>query len=115
MENIIEFGKKHKDQHIGYVWTIDPNYCVWLYNQPFIKYEHEEIYKFLESKILNKNEIYIDFGKYKSKPLSYIIKKDVKYLFYLYNLNFVKKNPKYSNLYKVLKNIINSIEIDDYY
>jgi len=110
---IIEFGRKYKKRNIKEIFEIDPQYCKWLYTQIFIKM-YPDIYKFLESKFHNEKEIYLEFGKYKNKPLSYIIKNgDLKYIYYLYSCEFVKIS--YPKLFKTLDYIIKNIKVEDYY
>lgn len=109
---IINFGKKHKQKNIEEVFLIDPNYCKWLSSQPFIK-QYGDIYKFIFSKFHNEKEIYLEFGRYKNKPLSYILKNDMKYIYYLHSCNYVK--ILYPKLFKTLDYIIKNVKIDDYY
>ena len=59
--------------------------------------------EYLDNKLIDKNEYYMTFGKYKNKPLSEIKKKDPKYIQYLKNNEYVKS--KMTNLYNLLSNI----------
>jgi len=109
---IIDFGRKYRKKNIEDVYKIDYEYCKWLYHQPFL-IAHPEIYKFIYSKFYNEKEIYLEFGRYKNKPLSYIVKNDMKYLYYLHSCYFVKIH--YVKLFKTLDFIINNIKVEDYY
>ena len=109
---IITFGRKHKKKNIEDVYNFDKNYCLWLYTQPFIK-GYPEIYDFLKSKFHNENEIYLDFGRYKNKPLSYVIKTDMKYIYFLHSQEFVKHSNK--KLFKIIDYVVNNVKVEDYY
>ena len=85
---IIQFGK-YKGKNIIDEFEKNKTYFIWCFNQPFIK-KYEEIYKFLESEIKEPNEIYLTFGKYKNKSLSWIKENDEKYIYYLKTNDYVK-------------------------
>lgn len=92
-ENLVLSFGKYKTRLISDVFEIDPKYCLWLLNQPSIK-AHNDIYRYLKSKIHNRNEIYLTFGKHKNKSLTWIIQNDNKYINYLKNNNFVQTHLK---------------------
>lgn len=87
---IIDFGK-YKNRMIGDIFVDDKSYCQWLYSSPMTQ-TNEKLYKFLESKFKDKNEIYLTFGKYKNKSLSWISENDSKYILYLKGNDFVKNS-----------------------
>ncbi len=95
---ILKFGK-YKAQNIIDLAEKDPNYCIWLLKQPsLIKYE--DIKDFLEHKFVDKNEVYLTFGKYKGKTLTYVKGRDPEYIEYLKKNDFVKE--KMNSLYEKL-------------
>jgi uncharacterized protein (DUF3820 family) len=90
--NIIQFGK-YKLKEIEEISKMDPAYCVWCLNQPFLE-KYDELKKYLELKF-KKDDIYMSFGKYKGKSLDWIKENDYKYIFYLKKNDYVKdKMPK---------------------
>lgn len=95
---IIDFGK-YKNRMIGDIFVDDKAYCQWLYSSPMTQ-TNEKLYKFLESKFKDKNEIYLTFGKYKNKSLSWISENDSKYILYLKGNDFVKE--KLTSLYEAV-------------
>lgn len=112
----LQYGK-YKGMDIKDIFELDPKYCKWLFLQPNTQI-YFNIYNFLKSKFKNEStgEIFLEFGKYKNKSLSEIIlKKDIKYLFCLRDMPVVKY--KYTDLYKVLTEMLNDIQInpDNYY
>lgn len=114
-DNLILQNGKYKDEDVRDVYFKDPDYIKYLYYQPSIKYE-KDIYEFVLNKIYpnHEREIFMDFGKYKGKPLSYILKKkDIKYLLYLHGCSFIKKNNK--KLYKILDFLLNNIKLEENY
>jgi len=111
MSLVIPFGRKYKHRDLLEIYHINPSYCKWLYTQPFVK-QYSDIYDFLKSKFYDEREIYLDFGKYNKKPLSYIVKNDMKYIYYLHSLSFVKQKKK---LYDALDFIVKHITVEDYY
>ncbi len=109
----LQFGK-YKDCDINEIYITDPNYCKWLFTYPTIRL-YPNIYKFLKSKFKNEEsgEIYLDFGKYKGKSLSYICqKKDIKYICNLHNMPLVRYHEDYKRLYTVLTKFLNEINLD---
>lgn len=78
MSYILNFGR-YKNSDVRNVFNKDPDYCKYLFYQPSIKLLYPEIYKFLFNSIYpdNEKEIFMEFGRYKNKPLSYIIKKKI--------------------------------------
>lgn len=88
---IINFGK-YKARNIDDIVIENPNYCLWLLNQNLIMSSNPLIKEILENKFKDKNEIYLTFGKYKSKTLSWINDNDKKYIDYLKNNEYVKNN-----------------------
>lgn len=96
---ILKFGA-HKGCNIEKVASEKPQYCQWLLKQPFLD-EHKDIKTYLEDKFINKDEIYLSFGKYKNKPLSWVKANDVGYIEnYLKKNDFVKEKMK--KLYEAL-------------
>jgi uncharacterized protein (DUF3820 family) len=98
---ILDFGK-YKNRMIGDVFSEDKNYCQWLYNSPMTK-TNENIFNFLETKFKDKNDIYLTFGKYKNKSLSWILEHDKKYIMYLKSNEFVKE--KLTKLYEAVNKL----------
>jgi uncharacterized protein (DUF3820 family) len=97
----LTFGK-YKNKEISQVWEENKSYCQWLYTQPMIK-NHPEIYKFLDDNLKNKKDYYMTFGKYKNKPLSWIIENDSKYILYLKGNDYVKENL--TKLYEIVNKL----------
>jgi hypothetical protein len=97
----LTFGK-FKNLTIENVFNENTSYCNWLYRQPMAE-QYPEIYKFLESKFKNKNDYYMTFGRYKNKPLSWILENDNKYILYLKGNEYVKNNL--TDLYKIVNNL----------
>lgn len=98
---ILEFGK-YKDKEISEIFNENPNYCVWLLNQPMIK-NYPEIYEYLKNNLLDKDAYYMSFGKYKNKSLDWIKINDPKYIEYLKNNEFVIS--KLDKLYELVKKL----------
>jgi uncharacterized protein (DUF3820 family) len=98
MSYIIQFGK-HKNKSIDTIHEENPQYLHWLYTQPTIK-DNKELYEAIESKLKNKNDYYMTFGKYKNKGLSWIIENDTKYILWLRGNEYVKNNL--DKLYKTV-------------
>lgn len=90
MTTPLPFGK-HKNKTIEEAFEIDPLYCQWLFKQPMAK-TYPDIYDFLQKQFINKNDYYLSFGRYKNRPLSYVIQTDPQYLNYLKNNEYVQKN-----------------------
>lgn len=97
----LNFGK-YKNKVISQVWEENKSYCQWLYTQPMIK-NYPEIYKFLDDNLKNKKDYYMTFGKYKNKPLSWIIENDSKYILYLKGNDYVKENL--TKLYEIVNKL----------
>ncbi len=97
----LQFGK-YKNMSIADVWNENVNYCQWLYKQPMIK-NYQEIFNFLDNKLKDKNDYYMTFGRYKNKPLTWIIQNDPKYIMYLKSNEYVKNNL--TNLYDIVNNL----------
>ena len=99
---IITFGK-FRGQNIYTIIEDDPNYCLWVLKQKQILETYPEIKKILEDVFLNKDDIYLHFGKYKNKSLSFVKENDPKYLIYLKNNEYVVKNC--SNIIEYINDI----------
>lgn len=99
-----EFGK-FKNKSVEQVFQENPNYCQWVYNQPMLKDSQPEIYEFLKSKLINKNDYYMTFGKYKNKSMSWIIQNDPKYIYWLRGNTYIQENCK------KLATIVNGIKL----
>ena len=95
---IIQFGK-YKSKNIVDILDLNPNYCQWLLKQPLLN-KYPDIKEYLEEKLINPNEHYMTFGKYKGKALSDIKKNDPKYIDYLKNNDFIK--TRMVSLYEAL-------------
>lgn len=98
MSYIITFGK-HKNKSIDQIYEENPQYLQWLFSRDTVK-ENQELYDNLKSKLINKNDYYLNFGKYKNKPLSWILENDSKYIIWLRGNTYVKENIP--NLYKIV-------------
>jgi uncharacterized protein (DUF3820 family) len=98
MSYILNFGK-HKNKSIETIYNENPQYLQWLYSQPTTK-ANKELYEILESKLKNKNDYYMSFGKYKNKGLSWIIQNDSNYIIWLRGNKYVKENL--DKLYKIV-------------
>lgn len=98
MSYIITFGK-HKNKTIDQIFDENPQYLEWLFSREQTK-DNKELYEALESKLKNKNDYYLNFGRHKNKGLSWIIQNDPKYIVWLRGNTYVKENiPK---LYKIV-------------
>tara|TARA_R110000823_G_scaffold99531_2_gene214812 strand:+ start:2853 stop:3191 length:339 start_codon:yes stop_codon:yes gene_type:complete len=95
---IIQFGK-YKSKNIVDIFDLNPNYCQWLLKQPLLN-KYPDIKEYLEEKLINPNEHYMTFGKYKGKALSDIKKNDPKYIDYLKTNDFIK--TRMVSLYEAL-------------
>jgi hypothetical protein len=82
----LQFGT-HKNKSIIDVYNTNPNYCVWLLKQQKILEKYLDIKQFLEDKLIDKNDYYMTFGKYRNKPLSWIMANDK-----LYATNYLLSN-----------------------
>lgn len=110
---VISFGRyKNLNKTINEIFDNDPDYCRWLYSQPFIKI-HPEIFEFLESKFINDRDIYLEFGRYNKKNLQFVIKHNFQYLYYLRKCDYVK--ILYPKLYKAVCYILDNIKVENYY
>lgn len=98
---IIDFGK-YKNRMIGDIFVEDKTYCQWLYSS-LMSQTNEKLYKFLESKFKDKDDIYLTFGKYKNKSLTWISENDRKYILYLKGNEYVKNNL--SSLYEAVNRL----------
>lgn len=98
---IIDFGK-YKNRMIGDIFVEDKAYCRWLYSS-LMSQSNEKLYKFLESKFKDKDDIYLTFGKYKNKSLTWISENDRKYILYLKGNEYVKNNL--SSLYEAVNRL----------
>ena len=88
--HILSFGK-YKGKDINNILKEDECYCNWLLKHKESSNLNEEQIKILESK-LNINDVYIGFGKYKNKTIEWIFNNDKKYIYYLKNNEYIKKN-----------------------
>ena len=95
---IIQFGK-YKSKNIVDICDLNPSYCQWLLKQPLLN-KYPDIKEYLEEKLVDQNEHYMTFGKYKGKALSDIKKNDPKYIDYLKNNDFIK--TRMVSLYEAL-------------
>lgn len=96
---IIRFGK-FKGQDVRDVYNEQTkNYFKWMLSQPILKMT-PFVYEFLESKIIDKDAIYLNFGRHKGKTLDYIKSNDPDYLFYLKGSQFVREKMPF--LYNAL-------------
>ena len=82
----IKFGK-FKNKNISELLENKP-YCVWLLNQTLLMEKYPDI-KHVLKKFIKKDEIYLHFGKYKNKPLSYVYTTDKSYIQYLKNNEYI--------------------------
>jgi uncharacterized protein (DUF3820 family) len=98
MSYILKFGK-HKHKSIDELFESNPQYLQWLLSNPLTK-ANTELYEALESKLKNKNDYYMTFGKYKNKGLSWIIQNDPDYILWLRGNKYVKENL--DKLYKIV-------------
>lgn len=98
MSYILKFGK-HKNKTIDEVFESDRQYLQWLLCNPLTK-ANSELFDALENKIKNKNDYYMTFGKFKNKPLSWIIKHHPDYIMWLRGNNYVKQH--FDKLYKIV-------------
>jgi hypothetical protein len=90
----IDFNGKHHGCEIEDVFKKDPNWCVWLLNQDFIK-KRTELYDYLNDKIKDKDAYYLTWGKqHKGKTLKEINEIDKSYIAYLKKNEFVINNCK---------------------
>lgn len=102
MSSVLNFGK-YKNKTIDYVFKYDPQYCQWMFSQPLLTENNSEIYNFLKEKLINKNDYYLKFGRYKNKPLSFVIKHDPNYIIWLRGNKYIKNNC--DKLYKIVCSI----------
>ncbi len=86
------FGK-YKNMTVDDVFSKDPNYLNWLYNRSSTL-EDKVLYDALESKLKDKNTIYLNFGKYKNKSIHWVYDNDKKYILWLRGNEYVKDNMK---------------------
>ncbi len=101
--SIIKFGK-YKNLDISEIHAKDSNYTAWLFNQKQIINRYPNVKKFLEDIYLDKDEYYVDIGKYKSKNLKWIHEHDPDYLIYLNSIS--QNNEGLSELQNALKKYI---------
>jgi uncharacterized protein (DUF3820 family) len=94
MSNELTFGK-YKGTPIEEVYTSDPGFCRWVFNQPSQNIT-EEIKIFLHSKFLiDDNSYMMTWGKYRGKTLKQISRMNPGYIDYLRKNQFViEKCPK---------------------
>jgi len=86
-----QFGK-YKHKSIEDVFKDDVQYCKWVFKQPMLKDTSPEIYDYLKEKLINKNDYYMSFGKYRNKPLSWILQNDKKYIYWLKGNQYVQEH-----------------------
>jgi len=98
MSYILTFGK-YKNLTVDKVFEENPNYLQWLFSRTD-ENDNEDLYNALKSKLINKNDYYMNWGKFKNKPLSYIMEKDPQYIVWLRGNQFVKE--KQPDLYKIV-------------
>lgn len=98
MSYTLNFGK-HKNKTIDELYETNPQYLQWLLSNPLTK-SNSELYNALKSKLINPNDYYMTFGKYKNKPLSWILQNDSKYILWLRGNEYVKNNL--DKLYKIV-------------
>lgn len=101
---IFEFGK-YKYKSVEDVFKDDLQYCQWVFKQPLLKDNNKEIYAFLKDKLINKNDYYMPWGRYKNKGLSWILQNDKKYIYWLKGNQYVQEHCKQ------LSSIVNGINI----
>ena len=94
MSSELTFGK-YKSKPIEEVYSSDPGYCRWVFNQPSLNVS-EEIKIFLHSKFLIDDKSYMmTWGKYRGKSLKQISRIDPNYIDWLRKSQFViDKCPK---------------------
>ena len=85
---IIQFGK-FKGKQIRDIIINEPNYSKWCLSQPFIE-SYPEIKQILDNEFKDKNEHFLNFGKYRNKSLAWIRENDIKYIDYLKKNEYVK-------------------------
>lgn len=96
---IIRFGK-YKNQDVREVYNDSKkSYFQWLLNQPLLN-TTPFVKEFLENKLIDKDAIYLSFGKYKGKTLDYIKQNDESYIYYLKGNKYVRDSMPF--LYNAL-------------
>lgn len=80
---------KYKGKTVEDVAKVDACYCSWFYNTMSCKYpETANAIK----RCIDTESIYLNFGKYKNKSISYVAENDKRYIQYLLDSDWVKKN-----------------------
>jgi uncharacterized protein (DUF3820 family) len=97
MKYTFNFGK-HKNLDIDEVYEIDPQYLDWLYKRPS-SLSDKNLYDALESKLKDKNTIYLSFGKYKNKSIHWVYENDKKYILWIRGNEYVQTKMK--DLYQI--------------
>ena len=97
MSYVLTFGK-YKNLSVDKVFEENPNYLQWLFSRT--NELNEDLYNALKSKLINKNDYYMTWGRFKNKPLSYIMEKDKSYIVWLRGNKYVKENLQ--DLYKIV-------------
>ena len=95
---IIDFGK-YKSKSIDYILENDMNYAKWIFEHPTLTVD-DNVRKILENIFKDKDDHYLNFGKYKNKSLTWIKQNDKKYIDYLKKNDYVKN--KMESLFKAL-------------
>ena len=98
MSYVLTFGK-YKNLTVDKVFEENPNYLQWLFSRTD-ENDNEELYNALKSKLINKNDYYMSWGRHKNKALSWILKNDANYIVWLRGNKYVKDNLV--DLYKIV-------------
>ena len=85
-DEIIKFGK-FKSRNINEIIKEYPSYCQWMMSRP--EYLNKTQIQLIKHSIRD-DEIYLTFGKYKNRPLSWVFNNDQMYINYLLNNQFIK-------------------------
>jgi uncharacterized protein (DUF3820 family) len=99
---ILNFGK-YRNMTLDYVFNLDKPYTQWLYHQPIAK-KYDGLYEELDKIFKSDDNYCMPWGKYKNKPLKWVIVNDQKYIEWLHANDFViKKCPEIIKYIKAFK------------
>ena len=90
----INFGK-HNNQFVSYIVKNDIKYAKWLIDKkPLSYYETKCLKQLVKKEEDSKTDFVLQFGKYKNQNVSEVIKKDKRYLQWIYDNVKLEKYEK---------------------